>query len=74
MNSAAHQKKVEHAVRKILKAPGLSIPDAMVLANFSKKDVAKETLCRAVHRAVKLHAETERCWACVAPHQLMASS
>ena len=73
-NSAAHQKKVEHAVRKILKAPGLSIPNAMVLANFSKKDVAKETLRRAVHRAVKLRAETERCWACVAPHQLMASS
>jgi hypothetical protein len=53
-NSAAHQKKVEHAVRKILKAPGLSIPDAMVLANFSKKDVANKTLRRAVHRAVKL--------------------
>jgi hypothetical protein len=44
-NSAAHQKKVEHAVRKILKAPGLSIPDAMVLANFSKKeDVANKTV------------------------------
>jgi len=53
-NSAAHQKKVEHAVQKILKAPGLSIPDAMVLANFSKKDVANKTLRRAVHRAVKL--------------------
>jgi hypothetical protein len=53
-NSVAHQKKVEHAVRKILKASGLSIPDAMVLANFSKKDVVNETLRRAVHRAVKL--------------------
>jgi hypothetical protein len=42
-NSAAHQKKVEHAVWKILKAAGLSIPDAMVLAKFSKKDVANET-------------------------------
>jgi hypothetical protein len=53
-NIAAHQKKVEHAVRKILKAPGLSIPDAIVLANFSKKDVvANETLRQAVHRAVK---------------------
>ena len=52
--NSAHQKKVEHAVRKILKAPGLSIPDAMVLANFSKKDVANETLRGAVHRAVKL--------------------
>jgi hypothetical protein len=53
-NSVAHQKKVEHAVRKILKASGLNIPDAMVLANFSKKDVVNKTLRRAVHRAVKL--------------------
>jgi hypothetical protein len=36
-NSATHQKKVEHAVQKILKAPGLSIPDAMVLANFRRR-------------------------------------
>jgi len=56
-NSATHQKKVEHAVRKILKAPGLSIPDAMVLAIFSKKDVANKTLRRAVHRAVKLRRD-----------------
>ncbi len=53
--SAAHQKKVEHAVRKILKVPGLSIPDAMVLANFSKKDVANVTVRRS-------YAETEGCW------------
>ena len=59
MNSAAHQKKVEHAVRKILKAPDLSIPDAMVLANFLKKDVANETVRRAVHRAVKLRRDWE---------------
>ena len=52
-NSAAHQKKVEHAVRKLLKAPGLSIPNAMVLANFLKKDVANETLRGVVHRAVR---------------------
>jgi hypothetical protein len=42
--SATHQKKVEHAVRKILKVPGLSIPDAMVLANFLKKDVANKNV------------------------------
>jgi hypothetical protein len=58
-NIAAHQRKVEHSVRKILKAPGLSIPDAMVLANFSKKDVANETVRRAVHRAVKLRRDQE---------------
>ena len=58
-NSAANQKKVEHAVRKILKAPGISITDAMVLANFSKKDVANETVHWAVHRAVKLCQDRE---------------
>jgi hypothetical protein len=41
-------------VQNILKAPGLSIPDTMVLANFSKKDVANKTMRRAVRRAVKL--------------------
>jgi len=41
-------------VRNILKALGLSIPDAMVLANFSKKDVANKTMHRAVRQAVKL--------------------
>jgi hypothetical protein len=56
-NSATHQKKVEHAVWKILKMPGLSIPDAMVLANFLKKDVANETVRWAVHRAVKLRRD-----------------
>ena len=66
-NSAAHQKKVEHAVRKILKAPGLSIPDAMVLANFSKKDVAKETLSQAVHQAVKLRRNRALLGLCAPP-------
>ena len=44
-------------MRKILKAPGLIVPDAMVLANFSKKDVANETVRQAVHRAVKLRQD-----------------
>jgi hypothetical protein len=65
--NSAHQKKVEHAVRKILKAPGLSIPDAMVLANFSKKDVANETLRRAVHRAVKLRQNRALLGLCAPP-------
>ena len=66
-NSAAHQKKVEHAVRKILKAPGLSIPDAMVLANFLKKDVANKTVCRAVHQAVKLRQDQALLGLCAPP-------
>ena len=54
-------------MRKILKAPGLSIPDAMVLANFSKKDVANETLRRAVHRAVKLRQDQALLGLCAPP-------
>jgi hypothetical protein len=52
-NSAAHQKKVEHAVLKLLKHPDLSTSDAMVLAKFSKKDVANETVRWAIHQAVR---------------------
>ena len=37
-NSAAHEKKVEHAVWKLLKHPSLSIPNAMVLAEILKMD------------------------------------
>jgi hypothetical protein len=66
-NIAAHQKKVEHAVQKILKAPGLSIPDAIVLANFSKKDVANKTLRRAVHRAVKRRRDQALLGLCAPP-------
>jgi hypothetical protein len=66
-NIAAHQKKVEHAVQKILKAPGLSIPDAIVLDNFSKKDVANETLRRAVHRAVKRRRDQALLGLCAPP-------
>ena len=37
-NSAAHEKKVEYAVWKLLKHPGLSIPNVMVWAKIPKKD------------------------------------
>ena len=66
-NSAAHQKKAEHAVRKILKAPGLSIPEAIVLANFLKKDVANTTVRRAVHLAVKLSRDRALLGLCASP-------
>jgi hypothetical protein len=66
-NSAAHQKKVENAVQKILKAPGLSIPDHMILANFSKKDVANKTVRRAVHWAVMLRRDQELLDLCAPP-------
>jgi len=37
-NSAAQEKQVKHAVWKLLKHPGLSIPNAIFLAKISKKD------------------------------------
>jgi hypothetical protein len=37
-NSAKHEKKVEHAVWKLLEHPDLSIPNAMVLDKISRKD------------------------------------
>jgi hypothetical protein len=48
-NSAAHQKKFEHSMRVLLKAPGISIPESMILAQFLKKDVVNKT----VHWAVR---------------------
>jgi hypothetical protein len=59
-NSAAHQKKVEHAVLKLLKHPGLSTSNAMVLAKFSKKDIANETVHRAVHWAVRRRRDRDQ--------------
>ena len=39
-NSAAHLARVEHAVKTLLKAPALTVSQAMILAHFSKKGVA----------------------------------
>ena len=52
-NSAGHEKKVEHAVWKLLKHPGLSIPNAMVWAKISKKDACCQQNCALSHWAVR---------------------
>ena len=49
-NSAAYLAKVDHAVKTLLKAPGLSVPEAMKLADFSKSVIADENVRRAIRR------------------------
>jgi hypothetical protein len=49
--SAACQKKVESAMRTLKNTTGVRIPQAMILAGFSKSDVASNTTHQAVrHR------------------------
>ena len=49
-NSAAHLARVEHAVKTLLKAPSLTVPEAMYLAKFSKNDIANESIRRGIRR------------------------
>ena len=48
--SAAHQKKVDEAVRILNTTTGVIVPQAMILAGFPKKDIANETVRRMIHR------------------------
>ncbi len=48
--SAAHQKKVDEAVRILNTTTGVNVPMAMILAGFPKKDIANETVCRMIRR------------------------
>jgi DDE superfamily endonuclease len=41
-NSAAHEKKVNAAVRLLQSTTGVKVPQAMILAGFSKKDISNE--------------------------------
>jgi len=52
--SAAHQKKVDEAVRILITTTGVNVPQAMILAGFPKKDIANET----VRRMIRRHLET----------------
>ena len=49
-NSAAYLAKVDYAVKTLLKAPGLTVPEAMKLADFSKKYIADKTVRQAIRR------------------------
>ena len=43
-NSAEHLARVEHAAKTLLKAPNLTMPEAMYLAKFSEEDIANESI------------------------------
>ena len=45
-NSAAREAKIEHCVQTLLRAPMLTVPEGMILARFSQKDVADASLRR----------------------------
>ena len=47
-NSAAYRKRVESAVRILRTSTGINVPQAMILAQFSKNDIANETICRMI--------------------------
>ena len=48
--SAAHEAKIEHCVKTLLRLPMLTVPEAMILAKFSQKDVADNSLRRLITR------------------------
>jgi hypothetical protein len=50
-NSAAQEKKVNAAVQFLLLTTiGVNVPQAMIVAVFSKKDVANEIVCQMIRR------------------------
>ena len=51
--SAAHQKKVNEAVRILNTTTGVIVPLAMILAGFPKKDIANETIRRMICRCLE---------------------
>jgi hypothetical protein len=50
-NSAAHQKKVESAVRILQNTTGVRVPQAMILAGFLKSDVTSKTVRQLVRHS-----------------------
>ena len=51
MKSAAHLKKVESAVRILQTTTGVKVRLAMILANFSKKDIANDSIRRMIRQS-----------------------
>ena len=56
--SAAQQKKVESAVRILETTTGVKVPQAMILAGFSKQDIANKTIRRMILRRFKAKQTT----------------
>jgi hypothetical protein len=48
--TAAHQKKVESAVQILKTTTGGKVRQAMILANFSKNDIANDSIRRTIQR------------------------
>ncbi len=59
--SAAHQKKVNAAMRILETTTGLKVPQAMILAGFSKGDIADEIVHRMIRRRLQAKQVTHRC-------------
>ncbi len=56
--SAAQQKKVESAVQILETTTGDKVPQAMILAGFSKQDIANETIRQMILRRFKAKQTT----------------
>ena len=57
--SVAHQKKVDSAVRVLQTTTGVNVPMAMILAGFSKSDIADEIMRQQVRRRLALMGGTD---------------
>ena len=49
-NSAAQEKKVKAAVQFLQTTTGVRVPQAMIVAGFSKKDVANKIVRQVIRR------------------------
>ena len=58
--SAAHMNKVDEAVRILGITTGLNVPQAMILAGFSKKETTDETVRRMIRRHFEAHKAKKR--------------
>ena len=50
--SSAHEKRVDAAVRTLDTTTGLNVPKAMLLAGFSKKDIANKSIRKVIQHRV----------------------
>ena len=58
MKSAAHQKKVESAMRILQTTTGVKGRQAMILAHFLKKDIANDSIRRVIQRRIEKQPPT----------------
>jgi hypothetical protein len=57
-NNAAQEKKVNAAMRFLQTTIGVKVPQAMIVAGFSKKDVANEIVRQMIRRRYQ-HAQSD---------------